>query len=84
MDEQVRAEIEKLQERVIGLKERVVNLEAQQPHINAALVRIEGSVEKLTNRIGKAIWAVLTPVIVLAVGATFKIVVSGASAHLAP
>lgn len=81
MDQQIRAEIEKLHERVSGLKERVVNLEAQQPHINAALLRIEGSVDKLTNRIGKAIWAVLTPVIVLAVGVAFKIIVSGSLAH---
>jgi predicted nuclease with TOPRIM domain len=84
MDQQVRAEIEKLHERVSGLKERVVNLEAQQPHINAALARIEGSVDKLANRIGKAIWAVLTPVIVLVVGVVFKIIVSGSLAQFAP
>ncbi|MFS8147977.1 hypothetical protein ATY78_13085 [Rhizobium sp. R635] len=84
MDEQVRAEIEKLHERMSGLKERVVNLEAQQPHINAALARIEGSVEKLTNRIGKAIWAVLTPVIVLAAGVAFKIIMSGSLAKFTP
>lgn len=84
MDQQIRAEIEKLHERVSGLKERVVNLEAQQPHINAALARIEGSVDKLTNRIGKAIWAVLTPVIVLAVGFAFKIIVSGSLAQFTP
>lgn len=80
MDQQVRAEIEKLHERVSGLKERVLNLEAQQPHINAALARIEGSVDKLANRIGKAIWAVLTPIVVLAVSAAFKILVSGSVA----
>lgn len=84
MDQQIRSEIEKLHERVSGLKERVVNLEAQQPHIHAALARIEGSVDKLTNRIGKAIWAVLTPVIVLAVGVAFKVIVSGSLAHFVP
>ncbi|EJZ17409.1 hypothetical protein NE852_12825 [Rhizobium sp. Pop5] len=84
MDQQFRAEIEKLHERVSGLKERVVNLEAQHPHINAALARIEGSVDKLTNRIGRAIWAVVTPVIVLAVGAGFKIIASGSLAHIGP
>gem|GEM_PF-1845208 len=73
MDEVTRSELEKLHGRISDLKERVVTLEAQQPHINAALLRIETSVEKLIGRIGKALWAVflilLTPVIALLVKA---------------
>jgi len=44
MDETTRNELDKLHGRINDLKERVVSLEAQQPHINAALLRIEGSV----------------------------------------
>ncbi|MBY3038943.1 hypothetical protein HFO76_22725 [Rhizobium laguerreae] len=58
MDETTRNELEKLHGRINDMKERVVTLEAQQPHINAALLRIEGSVEKIAGKIGKAIWAI--------------------------
>jgi len=51
MDQEIRAELEKLHGRVNDVKERVVNLEAQQPHINVSLGRIERSV---VNRPGFA------------------------------
>lgn len=82
MDEVTRNELEKLHGRINDMKERLVTLEAQQPHINAALLRIEGGVEKLVGRIGKALWAVflllLAPLAVLLV----KAFASGALAHL--
>ncbi|OHV24952.1 hypothetical protein EOS93_25145 [Rhizobium sp. RMa-01] len=78
MDEITRIEIEKLHGRINDMKERVVTLEAQQPHINAALLRIEGSVEKLAGKIGKAIWAVLTPTVVILIGLFIKAIASGA------
>jgi len=78
MDEVTRSELEKLHGRINDMKERLVTLEAQQPHINAALLRIEGSVEKIAGKIGKAIWAVLTPTIVIFVGLLIKAIASGA------
>ncbi|MBX5020433.1 hypothetical protein [Rhizobium lentis] len=78
MDEVTRSELEKLHGRINDMKERLVTLEAQQPHINAALLRIEGSVEKIAGKIGKAIWAVLTPTIVVIVGLLIKAIASGA------
>lgn len=58
MDQATRAELEKIHGRINDLKERVVNLEAQNPHINAALIRIEQMVERLNGHLVKAIWAV--------------------------
>lgn len=83
MDEVTRGELEKLHARINDMKERLVTLEAQQPHINAALLRIEGSVGKLADRIRNALWAllvlVLSPLAVLLV----KAFASGAlSTHL--
>lgn len=62
-----------LHERLSSLKERVVTLEAQTPHINAALVRIEKSVEKLNGHLSKVIWTVAAAVLV----ALAKFVISG-------
>jgi len=83
MDEVTRGELEKLHGRINDMRERIVTLEAQQPHINAALLRIEGSVGKLADRIRNALWAllllVLSPLAVLLI----KAFASGAlSAHL--
>lgn len=52
MEQETRAEIEKLHSRVSGHAARLVHLEAQNPHINAALTRIENSVDKLSGRLG--------------------------------
>ena len=73
MDQGMRAEFEKVHERISNLKERVVNLEAQQPHINASLTRIELSVNKLNGHIVKAVWAVLA----LFLAAVFQFVING-------
>lgn len=73
MSEVTRAEMETLHGRISDLKERVVNLEAQQPHINAALTRIEKSVEKLTGHVSKGVWIVLGLFIV----AIWKLVLAG-------
>ena len=79
MEQQARDELDKLHERITRLRERVVNLEAQQPHINAALMRIEGSVDKLTAKIGKAFWIVATPLAAIVVGILFKLIATGAN-----
>jgi len=73
MDEVVRSEIDKLHGRVSALKERVVNLEAQQPHISAALVRIEDGVKGLYGHLSKAIWIVVA----LLIAACAKFILSG-------
>jgi hypothetical protein len=82
MDEIIRGELEKLHGRISDLKERVVTLEAQQPHINAALLRIEGAVTAGFARIGKIALAVslafLTPLALLVV----KFATSGALSKL--
>lgn len=78
MDQTIRSELDKIHERISNMKERVVLLEAQQPHINAALLRIEGSVEKIAAKIGKAIWLVLAPIIAVTVGVMLKALFSGA------
>lgn len=82
MEQQAREELDKLHERITRLRERVVNLEAQQPHINAALLRIEGSVEKLALKISKAVWVVAAPLIAIVVGILFKLIASGAVSGL--
>ena len=79
MEQQARDELDKLHERITRLRERVVNLEAQQPHINAALMRIEGSVDKLTAKTGKAFWIVATPLTAIVVGILFKLIATGAN-----
>lgn len=56
MDEITRSELEKLHGRINEVKERVVMLEAQQPHISAALVRIEAGTTNLEKRINGAVW----------------------------
>lgn len=73
MDDVTRAEIDKLHGRISDLKERVVNLEAQQPHINAALGRIERMVEKLNGHLVKAIWIIFA----LFLAAVVKFTLSG-------
>lgn len=73
MDQETRGEIEKLHARINDIKVRVVNLEAQTPHINAALLRIERSVDRLNGHISKAVWAVL----LLFLGAVFKYAMDG-------
>lgn len=73
MDQDTRAEIDKLHGRVSDLKERVVNLEAQRPHIDAALSRIERNVEKLNGHVSKGVWAILGLFLV----ALWKMVVAG-------
>ena len=73
MDLETRQEIDKLHGRVSDLKERVVNLEAQQPHINAALTRIEKNVEKVSSHISKGVWIVLGLFLV----AVWKLVLNG-------
>lgn len=73
VDQDVRTELNTLHERLSSLKERVVTLEAQTPHINAALVRIEKSVEKLNGHLSKAIWAGAAALI----AAVAKFVISG-------
>ena len=82
MDEVTRAEIDKLHDRVSSLKERVVNLEAQQPHISAALVRIEEGVRGLYGHLSKAIWIVVA----LLIAAVAKFILSGGLTipHLTP
>lgn len=67
-----RAEIEKLHARDSDLKERVVVLEAQQPHISAALLRIENSVKAINGHIVKAIWIILGGILAAAVGWMLK------------
>ena len=78
MEQQTRDEFNILHGRITDLRERVVNLEAQQPHINAALMRIEGSVDKLAAKIGKAFWIVATPLAAIVVGILFKLISTGA------
>lgn len=62
---------------------RLVTLEAQQPHINAALMRIEGSVGKIADRIRNALWALLLLVLGPMIALLFKAFAAGAlSTHL--
>lgn len=83
MDEVTRSELEKLHGRINDMKERLVILEAQQPHINAALLRIEGSVGKIADRIRNALWAILLLVIAPIIALLVKAFASGAlSAHV--
>lgn len=81
MDEITRIELEKIHGRFNDLKERVVTLEAQQPHINAALVRLEALVTQGFSRIGKialtVIFLFLTPFVAVLV----KSILSGALSH---
>lgn len=78
MDELTRAEIEKLHGRLNDMKERVVTLEAQQPHINAALIRIEMSVDKLNGHLSKLIWLAVA----LFVAAAAKFILAGGLNHI--
>lgn len=73
MDQQTRAELDKLHRRVNDLTARVINLEAQGPHIDAALDRIEKSVDRLNSHLVKAIWIVLA----LFITALWRIVSTG-------
>lgn len=50
-----------------------MTLEAQVPHINAALGRIEKSVEKINGHIIKAIWMIVA----LFAGLVFQFTVNG-------
>lgn len=74
MDQQFRAEVEKLHGRINDLKERVVNLEAQVPHINASLARIEKLVEKISGHMSRGAWAIIA----LFIAAVWKLITSGA------
>lgn len=73
MDIETRAEFEKMHERINGVKDRVTILETNMPHINSALTRIQGGVEKLNGHISKGVWAIV--VLILAV--IVKFVVEG-------
>ena len=73
MDQETRAELEKLHQRVNDVKDRVTILETQTPYIKDALVRIEQSVDKINGHLNKAIWAV----VILFIGAVFKFTVNG-------
>jgi hypothetical protein len=66
MDTETRAEIEKLHGRINEMGNRLTVLETNIPHINAALARIQGGVDKL-------VWAVA----LLFLGVVFKFVVEG-------
>ncbi len=81
MDEVIRSEVEKLHARINDMKERLVTLEAQQPHINAALMRIE--VGKIADRIRNALWALLLLVLGPMIALLFKAFAASAlSTHL--
>lgn len=84
MDQEIRLEFEKLHGRVNDLKERVVNLEAQQPHISAALARIERdgkdawerieiSIGRLNGHLSKGVWIIVA----LFLTAIWRLVQSG-------
>lgn len=84
MDNETRAEVEKLHGRISDLKERVVNMEAQQPHMNAALVRIEANMlahknetkealSTLNGHLSKAVWVILA----LFLTAVWRLVATG-------
>lgn len=55
----MRSELDKVHGRVTDLQSRVATLEAQRPHIDAALSRIEKSMDRLNGHIVKAIWIIL-------------------------
>ncbi|WP_245279875.1 hypothetical protein [Hyphomicrobium sp. 99] len=55
----MRAELDKIHGRVNKLNDRVVVLETQRPHVEAALDRIEKSVERLNGHAVKAMWIIL-------------------------
>lgn len=85
MDQEIRAEVEKLHGRINDLKERVVTLEAQNPHINSALARIEKNIsdhkadmssalKTLNGHLSKAVWVILG----LFLTALWKLITSGA------
>jgi peptidoglycan hydrolase CwlO-like protein len=71
MDAETRVELDKIHERISSVKERVVNLEAQNPHINAALLRVEKGIDRLNGHIVKVVWAVLAIFITVVVKFTF-------------
>lgn len=81
-----KSDISKVHDRIDDIKERVVNLEAQRPHIDAALIRIEKSVEglaaivqrnvdRITGWLSKGVFIVLA----LFITALWKLVVGGGS-----
>lgn len=74
----MRAELDKVHGRVTGLSERVANLEAQRPHTDAALARIEKSVDRLNGHIVKAIWIILG----LFLTALWRVVSTGGVPHI--
>lgn len=73
MEQDTRAEIDRLHERVNGVTDRVTILETQSPYIKEALARIEKSVDRLNAHVAKAIWAV----VILFIGLVFKFTVEG-------
>jgi hypothetical protein len=81
MEENIRLELEKLHGRINDVKDRVITLEAQQPHINAALLRIESGVTVLAGRIVKALWALGLLILGPLVALLFKALAGGALAH---
>lgn len=80
MESDVRAELDKLHERITRLRERVTRLEAEGPYMTDALLRIEKSVEKLNGHISKGIWAV----ILLFIGVVVKFTVDGGWTKIPP
>lgn len=58
MDMETRAELEKLHGRINEVKDRVTILETNMPHINSALARIQGGVDRLNGHISKGVWAI--------------------------
>lgn len=82
MDDTTRAELDKIHSRINETAGRVIVLEAQQPHITAALVRIEAKSDKLAAAISRFLGfiglAVLGPIIAL----MFKVFASGALSNL--
>lgn len=77
MEQETRAEINGLHDRITKVVERVVVLETQQPHMGESLGRIEGKVDRIGGYVSKLAWLIIA----LFVAALFKLVASG-SIHL--
>lgn len=71
----MRGELDKVHGRVTDLQSRVATLEAQRPHIDAALSRIEKSMDRLNGHIVKAIWIIIA----LFLTALWRVVTSAGS-----
>lgn len=73
MVQEIRAELEKIHQRVNDVKDRVTVLETQTPYVKDALQRIERGMDKINGHLTKAIWAV----VILFIGAVFKFTING-------